>query len=250
MLTNKKNQKGIAVLFIPTLVIMLGFIIAAPLFVFSLVKSLSVSNVYQYLFSGDAAGVSYKDGVAPNDLALRSDALILPFDYRALKGKKNKCQPGNYYGGAGPAWTKNHGGIDYSLTSGTPLYAAATGQITAIKKDVKAGYWPCSKGSDDAGNFITLKITSGSLAGKAVEYHHILFGSIPENLNITSTVNQGQFIGRVGSTGCSTNAHLHFQLNRAQYANSGPNYNKDKTEDPLPALGCQKIGYGNYKEVR
>lgn len=69
MLMNKKNQKGIAVLFIPILVVMLGFVITAPLFVFSLVKSLSISNVYHFLTSSDAAGVSYDEPGASQTIA-------------------------------------------------------------------------------------------------------------------------------------------------------------------------------------
>jgi hypothetical protein len=56
-----KNQSGVVVLLIPVLIFMLGFVIAIPLFIFSMVKTLSVSNVYQYLFGSDAAGASYSN---------------------------------------------------------------------------------------------------------------------------------------------------------------------------------------------
>ena len=63
------NQRGIVALAvaIPFLLVSLGFVIAAPMFIISNVQTLSVSNVYQNLFGTDASGVSY---TTPNDVVL------------------------------------------------------------------------------------------------------------------------------------------------------------------------------------
>lgn len=87
-----------------------------------------------------------------------------------------------------------HNGID--LVNGnatTPIYASASGEV------VIAGSYP-----DWYGNYVVIKHSDGLYTG----YAHLSQLSV----NQGDTVNQGQKIGNMGTTGPSTGPHLHFQF--------------------------------------
>ena len=86
----------------------------------------------------------------------------------------------------------NHQGVDYRAHYGTPVYAVANGKVT------DAGY------SGGWGNEIRIKHPSGL----TTQYAHLSSMSVRKG----QTLKKGQIIGRVGSTGRSTGAHLHFGL--------------------------------------
>lgn len=86
----------------------------------------------------------------------------------------------------------NHQGVDYRARYGTPVYAVANGTVST------AGYhggW---------GNEVQIKHPSGL----STQYAHLSSISVRQG----QSVRKGQIIGRVGSTGRSTGAHLHFGL--------------------------------------
>ncbi|MGF2198602.1 phage tail spike protein [Enterococcus casseliflavus] len=87
-----------------------------------------------------------------------------------------------------------HNGID--LVNGnatTPIYASAAGEV------VISGSYP-----DWYGNYVVIKHSDGLYTG----YAHLSQLSV----NQGDTVNQGQKIGNMGTTGPSTGPHLHFQF--------------------------------------
>jgi len=86
----------------------------------------------------------------------------------------------------------NHQGVDYRARYGTPVYAVANGTVSC------AGY------QGGWGNEIRIKHPSGLSS----QYAHLASMSVRSG----QTVRKGQIIGRVGSTGRSTGAHLHFGL--------------------------------------
>lgn len=86
----------------------------------------------------------------------------------------------------------NHQGMDYRARGGTPVYAVANGTVTAA---AYSGGW---------GNEVRIKHPSGLSS----QYAHLSSMSVHRG----QTVKKGQIIGRVGSTGRSTGAHLHFGL--------------------------------------
>ena len=61
---------------------------------------------------------------------------------------------------------------------------------------------------DGYGNYI--KIAHGD--GSETIYAHMKYGSIPSSIVEGAEVLQGQQIGEVGSTGCSTGPHLHYEI--------------------------------------
>ncbi|MGC9666846.1 peptidoglycan DD-metalloendopeptidase family protein [Planosporangium sp. 12N6] len=91
-----------------------------------------------------------------------------------------------------------HAGVDIAAPMGQAIYAAADGRV------VRAGW------NGGYGNYTC--ISHGNYQGRdlATCYGHqsaIL-------VSAGQTVHRGQLIGRVGSTGASTGAHLHFEVRR------------------------------------
>ena len=133
---------------------------------------------------------------------------------------KNNVAGGNYSGGGSgfssplsymqvtcafgprihPLWgtASNHTGVDLAAGQGTPIYAIASGTVTA------AGY------SDAYGYNVTLAHGNGygSMYAHMTNY----------TVSVGQSVSQGQVIGYVGSTGWSTGPHLHFEI----YVNGAP----------------------------
>jgi murein DD-endopeptidase MepM/ murein hydrolase activator NlpD len=95
---------------------------------------------------------------------------------------------------------RSHQGIDYLAGYGTPVYAVANGKVSS--SGWNGGY----------GNTIDVKHPSGL----TTQYAHLSSIGVRRG----QTVRRGQVIGRVGSTGKSTGAHLHFSLlNGHRYIN-------------------------------
>lgn len=96
--------------------------------------------------------------------------------------------------GFGPRGGGFHSGVDFGAPTGTPVVAAAPGTVTFAGNRVGSGYG------------IVVYLDHGS--GTSTRYAH-LSGT---NASVGQSVNSGQEIGRVGSTGDSTGPHLHFEL--------------------------------------
>lgn len=86
-----------------------------------------------------------------------------------------------------------HEGTDLATACGTPIHAATAGAV------VQAGW------NGTYGNWILLEHGDGIQTG----YAHIENGGI--EVAIGDTVDAGQEIARVGSTGAATGCHLHFE---------------------------------------
>lgn len=91
-----------------------------------------------------------------------------------------------------------HNGADMLAPAGTPIYAAAAGVVRASAESI-GGYGVC----------IMLDSVVG---GQRVQttYGHMIYGS--RQVEAGQTVEAGQLIGFVGSTGRSTANHLHFEV--------------------------------------
>lgn len=98
-----------------------------------------------------------------------------------------------------------HGGIDMAIASGTPIYAALDGRVTAV--GFNATY----------GNYVIITHHSGY---KTLYGHMSKTACKTGNFVYTNTI-----IGYVGSTGLSTGPHLHFTV-----------YKNGKTINPLTLL--------------
>jgi murein DD-endopeptidase MepM/ murein hydrolase activator NlpD len=106
----------------------------------------------------------------------------------------------------GRRWGRVHEGIDMAAPIGTPVYAAAAG-VVAYAGDRVRGY----------GNMVVIRHNDGMVTVYAHNSVLLVHGG--------DVVAAGQEIARVGDTGRSTGAHLHFEVRRG-----------GDPQDPMPFL--------------
>ena len=106
----------------------------------------------------------------------------------------------------GTRWGKNHEGIDMAAPIGTPVLAAAAGDVIYAGDHVR-GY----------GNMVVVKHSDNLVT---VYAHNSLM-----LVHTGDRVTVGQEIARVGDTGRSTAPHLHFEVRRGEVP-----------QDPMPFL--------------
>lgn len=116
------------------------------------------------------------------------------------------------YNGGGYTYD-GHTGIDFTLPNfaamdrGVSVYAAAAGVVTEIHDGEFDRY---SRVTPNPGNVSAnyIKVDHGN--GVETWYWHLKSGSLQVHLG--DTISAGQTIGQVGSSGLSTDAHLHFEV--------------------------------------
>ena len=113
-----------------------------------------------------------------------------------------------------------HWAVDWAATEGYGIMAAADGKVIEA-----GGNSRNTMGTKDRSYGLHIKIDHGN--GYATLYAHMSGFDV----SIGQTVKQGQQIGRVGNTGYSEAAHLHFEL-----------WQGSKRVDPSPFLGA------NYRD--
>ncbi len=107
----------------------------------------------------------------------------------------------------GPFAYNTHNGIDYTLAdfahmdSGVPVYAAAPGVVT---RALDGYYDRYTQGSSTPPNFVFIDHGNGWMT----QYLHLAMNTVA--VKVGDTVEAGQIIGLVGSSGRSSGAHLHF----------------------------------------
>ncbi|MBV5261367.1 peptidoglycan DD-metalloendopeptidase family protein [Synechococcus moorigangaii CMS01] len=100
---------------------------------------------------------------------------------------------GTLTSGYGPRWGRMHRGIDIAAPTGTPIFAAASGEV------ITAGW-----NSGGYGNLVKIRHGDGSVT----LYAHNSRIMVRQG----QQVKQGQQIAAMGSTGFSTGPHLHFEI--------------------------------------
>lgn len=90
-----------------------------------------------------------------------------------------------------------HLGVDYGAPHGAPVVAVASGTV------VSAGW------AGGGGNQVRLRHAGG------FETYYLHLSSFARGIRAGARVDQGDVIGRVGSTGTATGAHLDFRLRKA-----------------------------------
>ena len=93
---------------------------------------------------------------------------------------------------------ENHTGIDLVTKSGKPVLASAKGIVKTSNKD------------ESKGNYIVIEHTGGY----STKYMHLKDRTVAKG----ETVQTGDAIGHVGSTGKSTGPHLHFEILKSEKA--------------------------------
>ena len=100
----------------------------------------------------------------------------------------------------------SHKGLDIAAPNGTPIYAAASGTVITSAYGWNGGY----------GNYVV--INHGSGITTAYGHCSSLVATVGQ------TVNQGDLIAYVGSTGDSSGNHLHFEVRVNGVAQNPQNY--------------------------
>ncbi|GAB3646301.1 transglycosylase family protein [Streptomyces sparsus] len=119
------------------------------------------------------------------------------------------ASPSTAYRASGGSWSSGyHTGVDFSVSTGTPIKAVTSGTV------VSAGW------GGAYGNEVVIKHSDGRYS----QYAHLSSLSVRAG----QSVGGGQQIGLAGSTGNSTGPHLHFEVR------TGPSYGSDI--DPLAYL--------------
>lgn len=91
-----------------------------------------------------------------------------------------------------------HQGVDLLTSCGTPIYATAAG-VVKVSQESYGGY----------GVAVSIDHVLGGQRVNSL-YGHMTYGS--RQVSVGQTVQAGQLIGLVGSTGSSTACHLHFEV--------------------------------------
>lgn len=101
---------------------------------------------------------------------------------------------------------QSHSGLDIGVDGGTEIYAVKSGTVTEIENNKTGSGSSYCSGVASMGNYVKITHDDGT---KSV-YMHMQHGSVV--VKVGDKVTQGQMVGRVGTTGCSTGNHLHITL--------------------------------------
>ncbi|UAA39366.1 peptidoglycan DD-metalloendopeptidase family protein [Paraneptunicella aestuarii] len=160
--------------------------------------------------------IRYKDGnyYTPEGRSMRKSFLRAPVNFKYISSnfKPRRFHP------VQKRW-KQHRGIDYAASTGTPVVAAGDGKV------IKAGY--------DKYNGHHVFIQHGE--NYVTKYLHFSKRKVKKG----QWVKQGQTIGLVGSTGLASGPHLHYEFlvngvhqnpRTVTLPKANPIANKEKTE--------------------
>jgi murein DD-endopeptidase MepM/ murein hydrolase activator NlpD len=125
---------------------------------------------------------AYRQQATPTDSMFR-----LPVEGQRTSGFGMRVHPMDHA-------ERLHSGVDIATPAGTPIQAAAAGQV--VFSGTQAGY----------GNVLVIQHSGG---------YSTLYAHNTENLvSVGTPVSQGQPIATVGSTGRSTGPHVHFEVRK------------------------------------
>lgn len=121
----------------------------------------------------------------------------------------SSCQIADWSGWTASQWESpnaydNHGGTDFSASSGTPVYAAAAGTVTERVTNIP------QNGGTGYGNYVKIAATGTSPKGEAIT---VITAHLLPTVQVTvgQNVTAGQLIGYSDNTGNSTSEHCHVE---------------------------------------
>ncbi|MDX1531833.1 MAG: M23 family metallopeptidase [Rhodothermales bacterium] len=119
---------------------------------------------------------------------------------------------------------KLHAGVDFSVPTGTPVYATGAGTVTFA--GVSSGYGK------------NVRIRHGK-AKRITLYAHL--SEIPDGIRRGTEVERGEVIGISGNTGLSTAPHLHYEIRRLDNTPVDPLYSFAPDVEPSEYLALRKV---------
>ncbi|MCO5052758.1 MAG: M23 family metallopeptidase [Verrucomicrobiae bacterium] len=182
-----------------------------------------------------AAPLGWFGGLAAIAIATTAGAQVAPGPYEFLPFADGfiieafkDLNPANgviadWTGWSGTSWVSphaydNHIGSDFSVQSGTPLYAAVSGLVTEVVNGL-----PPNDHSTYGGNYVRIQANGFSPNGEPLDllYLHMLQVTVAVN----QPVNVGDLVGYSDNTGNSTSEHVHVQTEvRGSGTQTGPFY--------------------------
>lgn len=147
---------------------------------------------------------------APDGTSMRKAFLRSPVEFTRISSRFGR----RYHPTLGRM--RNHEGVDYAARPGTPIRSTGDGRI--VRRGRNGGY----------GNFILIR--HGSRYSTA--YAHLR--GFASGQRVGSTVEQGEIIGFVGSTGMSTGPHLHYEF-RVRGEHRNPLTMEFPSVEPIPS---------------
>jgi len=166
------------------------------------VPKLPPAEVSRAAISGEEQSSPYPQPARPIEISKLLEEITLPSVPPLSNPKKYLPVPWNGYiwpargvltSGYGWRWGRMHQGIDIAAPLGTPIVAAAPGEVISSSWN-SGGY----------GNLVELRHPDGSLTRYAHNNRLLVRRG--------QQVDQGQLIAEMGSTGRSTGPHLHFEV--------------------------------------
>jgi len=164
---------------------------------------------------------------------------LLPFDFPfsrpILQPGRDRVDASYRFGSSDQGKRDTHHGVEFLNSAGTPVLAAAGGEVVVAGDDTKTiyGYF-----RNMYGNLVVLKHTLPEFDQPVFTlYAHLSKVDVQEG----DPVEGGQKIGEVGSTGSATGSHLHFEVRFGEntYAASR---NPELWLQPLPDPSGQPMG--------
>ena len=125
--------------------------------------------------------------------------------------------------------SSNHYGIDLVPSDGSKQAEISNryaGTVVGVQRNISDSHTGNVK-SNSEGNYVVVETPDGK---NRIKYFHLKQNSIPSNIQKGSTVQVGDHIGTMGSTGRSTGPHLHYQLEKKNASGKFVPY------DPLPDI--------------
>lgn len=158
------------------------------------------------LSARDSRGRAIK-GAAPRALTVQSHRF-------PVVGAHSFGSEGSKFGADRDGGKRKHQGQDVSAAEGTPMVAARGGVVRFTGNQPSgAGVYLVIRGAGESRDYVYMHLVEGSLTVKQGQ-----------------TVRTGQLIGKVGNTGASSGAHLHFEIWQGVWQGGGTPI------DPLPLL--------------
>lgn len=131
--------------------------------------------------------------------------------------------------------TENNYGIDISGVDGiTNVIAVYRGEVVAVVNSCQAGDYDCN---DGYGNMVIIAHSNGDYT----VYSQL--SSVDTSVTLGASVDKGQLIGKVGSTGRTTIPSLHFEIRKG---GNSVEYAADPLNDFNPENPRPKVAAGDF----
>ena len=127
------------------------------------------------------------------------------------------------YWGESTRFLDGHSGYDLPMPEGTPIYAAADGQVTTAGA---LAPFACFLLNNQIVTPVQIRILHQAPNGERIRSLYAHLSRV--DVEVGDFVQAGKQIGLSGNTGCSTAPHLHFEARRLDNTNSG----QETTIDP------------------